>query len=194
MSIATHCRSAALVLALLAVPLAASAEEAQPEQLIDGLNGVFGKHAGKRASHAKGICVKGTFTPTAEAAALTKSPQFAAPVPIVGRFSLGGGNPMASDGQKDNARGFALHYNLPDGGTTDLMMISSPVFLAKTPEVFLDLLRTIAPGPDGKKDKPRSMRSSRLIPRARGLVHGSTLAPCRRATRPPTISGCTRSS
>jgi catalase len=151
MSIATHCRLAALVLGLV-VPLAASAEEAQPEQLIDGLNGVFGKHAGKRAAHTKGFCVKGSFTPTAEAPSLTKSPQFAAPVPIVGRFSLGGGNPTASDSQQDNARGFALHYNLPDGANTDLMMISAPVFVAKTPEQFLTLLRTVAPGPDGKQD------------------------------------------
>jgi catalase len=152
MSIASHCRCAVLTLALLAVPFAAAAQEAQPEELVDGLNGVFGKHAGKRAAHAKGICVKGTFTPTLEAATLTKSPQFAAPVPIVGRFSLGGGNPMASDSQQDNARGFALHYNLPDGATTDLMMISAPVFVAKTPEQFLALLRTVAPGPDGKQD------------------------------------------
>jgi catalase len=152
MSIASHCRCAVLTLALLAVPFAAAAQEAQPEELVDGLNGVFGKHAGKRAAHAKGICVKGTFTPTPEAATLTKSPQFAAPVPIVGRFSLGGGNPMASDSQQDNARGFALHYNLPDGATTDLMMISAPVFVAKTPEQFLALLRTVAPGPDGKQD------------------------------------------
>jgi catalase len=31
-------------------------------------------------------------------------------------------------------------------------MISVPVFLAKTPEQFLTLLRTLAPGPDGKQD------------------------------------------
>lgn len=152
MSIASLGKSAAFTLTLLALPLAAAAEEAQPEQLVDGLNGVFGKHAGKRAAHAKGLCVKGTFTPTPEAPTLTKSPQFAAPVPVVGRFSLGGGNPMAPDSQQDNTRGFALHYNLPDRGTTDLMMISAPVFVAKTPEQFLTLLRTVAPGPDGKQD------------------------------------------
>jgi catalase len=33
----------------------------------------------------------GTFTPGAPR--LSKAPQFAKPVPIVGRFSLGGGNP-----------------------------------------------------------------------------------------------------
>jgi catalase len=149
------------IYALTAIALAvfahagAVAEEAQPEQLIDALNGVFGKHAGKRAAHTKGICVKGDFTPTAEAAGLTKAPQFAGPVPITARFSLGGGNPMASDAQKDNARGFAIHFNLKDGGITDLMTISAPVFVAKTPEQFLELLRTVAPGPDGKQDKAK---------------------------------------
>jgi catalase len=152
MRIANVCRFAALSAALLVVPAAAIADDTQPEALVDALNGVFGKHAGKRAAHTKGICVKGSFTPKKEAAALTKAPQFAAPVPLTGRFSLGGGNPMASDSQQDNARGMALHFNLADGGTTDLVMISAPVFLAKTPEQFLTLLKTVAPGPDGKQD------------------------------------------
>ena len=141
---------AGLSLVLLSAPL--RAEEAQPEQLIDGLNGVFGVHAKMRASHAKGICVKGSFTPTVEAAALSKAPMFAAPVPLVGRFSLGGGNPMASDSQKDNVRGIAMHFQLPDGSVSDLLMISAPIFSAKTPEQFLELLKTVAPGPDGKQN------------------------------------------
>jgi catalase len=132
----------ALSLALLASP--AMADEAQPEQLIDALNAVFGSHAKLRAAHTKGICVKGSFTPTAEAAALSKAPQFAAPVPLIGRFSLGGGNPTASDSQKDNVRGIALHFNLPDGSASDLVMVSAPIFSAKTPEQFLELLRTVA--------------------------------------------------
>src|SRR5690242_9458007 len=103
----------ALTLMLAAAP--AVAQEAQPEQLVDALNGVFGAHAKMRAAHTKGICVKGNFTPTPEAAGLSKAPQFAAPVPLVGRFSLGGGDPMASDSQKDNVRGIALHFQLPDG-------------------------------------------------------------------------------
>ncbi|KAB2941207.1 MAG: catalase family peroxidase [Hyphomicrobium sp.] len=138
----------ALSLALLASP--AMAQEAQPEQLIDALNAVFGAHAKMRAAHTKGICVKGNFTPTAEAAALSKAPLFAAPVPLVGRFSLGGGNPAAPDNQKDNVRGIALHFQLPDGGVSDLVMVSAPIFVAKTPEQFLELL-TIVAGKD--KDK-----------------------------------------
>lgn len=126
----------------LAVP--ALGQEAQPEQLVDGLNKVFGAHAKMRAAHSKGICVKGNFTPTPEAAGLSKAPQFGAPVPLIGRFSLGGGNPAASDSQKDNVRGIALHFQLPDGSNSDLLMISAPIFVAKTPEDFLALLTAVA--------------------------------------------------
>lgn len=140
---------------LILLPAAVVAEEAQPEALVDALNGVFGKHAGVRAAHTKGICVKGNFTPTPEAPSLSKAPQFAAPVPIVGRFSLGGGNPKASDNQKDNVRGIALHFQLPNGSTSDLLMISAPIFNAKTPEQFLELLKAVAPGPDGKQNQEK---------------------------------------
>jgi catalase len=139
---------AALALAAFSVP--AWAEEAQPEQLIDALNGVFGAHAKMRAAHTKGICVKGSFTPTAEASGLSKAPQFAAAVPLIGRFSLGGGNPAASDSQKDNVRGIAMHFQLPDGSNSDLLLISAPIFPAKTPEDFLALLTAVA-----SKDKDK---------------------------------------
>jgi catalase len=139
---ASHSVAACLMMAFAAVPV--MAQEAQPEDLVNALNGVFGAHAKMRAAHTKGICVKGNFTPTPEAAALSKSPVFAAPVPLVGRFSLGGGNPMASDGQKDNVRGIAMHFQLPDGGTSDLLLISAPIFVAKTPEEFVELLKTVA--------------------------------------------------
>lgn len=152
MSVTSICRLGLVALAMLAAPIAAVAEEAEPEALVDALNGVFGKHAGQRAAHPKGICVKGSFEPTPQAAALTKAANFAAPVPLVGRFSLAGGNPAASDSQQDNARGFAMHFNLPDGATTDLVLISAPVFVAKTPEQFLELLHAVTPGPDGKPD------------------------------------------
>jgi catalase len=144
--------SVVLALATLAATVAAVAQEAQPDDLVNALNGVFGKHAGKRAAHAKGICIKGSFTPTSEAPALSKAPHFAGPVPIVGRFSQGGGNPAASDSEQDQVRGLALHFDLVNGSTTDLVMISAPMFVAKTPEQFVALLKAVAPGPDGKQD------------------------------------------
>jgi catalase len=133
-------------LALIAAPVAANAEEATAEALVDALQAVFGKHAGARAGHAKGFCVKGSFSPSAEAAAYSKAPHFAAtaPVPVLGRFSLGGGNPAAADNGKEPVRGLALKFDLGQDGATDMVMISAPVFLARTPEQFLMLLQTVA--------------------------------------------------
>jgi catalase len=148
MRIARGIGAAALGLMVMGAP--AFGEEAQPEQLIDALNKVFGSHAKMRAAHTKGICVKGNFTPTPEAASLSKAPQFAAPVPLIGRFSLGGGNPAASDSQKDNVRGIAMHFQLPDGSNSDLLLISAPIFAVKTPEDFVALLTAVA-----SKDKDK---------------------------------------
>lgn len=152
---------AALSLVLLAAP--ASAEDSEPEKLINALNNLFGAHAKMRAAHTKGICIKGNFTPTPEASSLSKAPQFAAPVPLIGRFSLGGGNPMASDSQKDNVRGIAMHFQLPDGSNSDLLLISAPIFAAKTPEDFLALLTAVASKDKDKigayfKEHPESTR------------------------------------
>ena len=128
-----------------AVSGAPAVAETAPKDLVDGLNGIFGQHAGKRASHAKGICAAGEFRPSGEAAQLSKAPHFAgAAVPVTIRFSMGGGNPAAPNGQKDNARGLAIHFDLGGGNQTDMVMISAPVFAAKTPAKFLELLQTVA--------------------------------------------------
>ena len=121
-----------------------------PDQLVDALNGVFGKHPGDRAAHTKGICLTGLFTPSANAPSLSKAPQFAKPVPIIARFSLGGGNPQAPDNAQDNVRGLAIKFDLGNGASSDLVMISAPMFFARTPALFVELLQTLG---SGDKDK-----------------------------------------
>ena len=131
---------------ILGIATQAANAEADPEALVNALNAVFGKHDGVRAAHTNGICVKGSFSPSDEAASLSKAPQFTQGLarPVVGRFSMGSGIPDASNAQKDTARGLALHFDLGKGNTTDLVLISAPVFLAKNPEDFLQLLQTVA--------------------------------------------------
>ena len=126
---------------------------AEPEQVVDALNTIFGKQApGGRASHAKGQCVKGTFTPTADAKVLTKSASFAAPLPVLGRFSMGGGNPKIPDGTKAAARGFAFKID-PDGkASTQFVMVNAPIQFAKSLDQLLGFLQARAPGADGKPD------------------------------------------
>lgn len=141
---------AIVALALVGSTVAGLTADPTAVDLVDALNGVFGKHAGMRAAHTKGFCVTGLFTPSPEAATFSKAPQFAKPVPIIGRFSLGGGNPEAPDNAKDNVRGLALRFDLGNGAASDLVMISAPVFFVKTPALFVEFLQTVG---SGDKDK-----------------------------------------
>ncbi|MFN0217578.1 MAG: catalase family peroxidase [Hyphomicrobium sp.] len=135
----------------LASSNAASADEVSGEALVDSLNGIFGKHAGARGSHAKGQCVKGRFTPTPEAAALSKAPLFAARAPLLGRFSFGGGDPKAGEKIR-SSRGLAMRFD-PDGKSpVDFVQLSAPIFFAKTAEQALAFLQVRAGAGLGKGD------------------------------------------
>ena len=126
---------------------------AEPEQIVDALNTIFGKQApGVRASGAKGQCVKGTFTPTADAKALTKSASFAAPLPVLGRFSIGGGNPKVADNAKAAVRGFSFQIDPGGKATSQFVMVNAPVQFAKSLDQLLGFLQARAPGADGKPD------------------------------------------
>jgi catalase len=95
--------------------------------------------------------VKGIFTPTVEAASLSKASHFTKAVPVTARFSMGGGSPNISDKAKPATRGFTMRFTDPTGDMV-LVMISAPVFIAKTPQQLLDFLTVRLPGPDGKPD------------------------------------------
>jgi catalase len=137
-----------LFIAAAGVPT--KAEQPTPVDLVDALNGVFGKHPGDRAAHTKGICLTGTFTPSADAPKLSKAPHFAREVPVTARFSLGGGNPQAPDNAQDNVRGLAVKFDLGNGASTDIVTISAPVFFVQTPELFVEFLKTVGSGDQDK--------------------------------------------
>ena len=103
---------AVVTLGLCASTVAGIAQQSTPIDLVDALNGLFGKHAGDRAAHTKGICLSGKFTPSAEAPKLSKAAHFAKELPIRARFSLGGGDPNAPDNAQDNVRGLAVKFDL----------------------------------------------------------------------------------
>src|SRR5215207_5265881 len=128
-----------------------SSGDADPEAIVDALFAAGGNHKGVRASGAKGTCVKGTFTPTPEAAGLSKAPHFAKPVPVTARFSMGGANPNISDKTKPTTRGFAMRFADPAGDMV-MVFISAPVFSTKTPKQLLEFATVRIPGPDGKPD------------------------------------------
>jgi catalase len=143
---------AAAIACLLAT--AASAQDPDPEAIVSALFTLGGNHPNVRASGAKGICVKGTFAPSPEAASLSKAPHFRNTVLVTARFSMGGGNPNISDKTKPATRGFAMRFTDQTGDLV-LVMISAPVFVARTPQQLLEFLSVRLPGPNGKPDPER---------------------------------------
>jgi catalase len=123
-----------------------------PARFTDGFEQVYGTHPGFRRNHAKGVCVSGFFDSNGEGAHLSKAAVFKpGRLPVIGRFSLSGGNPYVADAS-DTVRGLGLSFQLPDGEEWRTAMINTPVFVVKTPQAFYD--RLIATQPDPQTGKP----------------------------------------
>src|SRR6478672_2827657 len=132
-------------------------QKSTPAELVDALNGVFGKQTDNRAVHAKGIVLEGKFTPSPDAATLSKAPHLqGTSVPITVRFSDFAGVPAIPDTDPNaSPRGMAVKFHLPDGSDSDLVMHSYNGFPTKTAAEFRDLLIALAAsGPDAAKPTP----------------------------------------
>src|SRR5271155_2609603 len=81
-----------------------------PKAIADRFEQVNGPHPGFRRNHSKGVCVSGYFIPNDQGAALCKAAIFQpGRVPVIGRFSLAGGQPFAADAAQ-TPRGLALRF------------------------------------------------------------------------------------
>ncbi len=123
------------------------------DQVITALEKINGVFPGERRNHIIGVCVGGSFVGSKEAQAHTRSALFSgAAIPVVGRFSLPGGNPKAPDTAK-SPRGLALQFNLPGNNLQHFTMLNVPVFGAATPQTFYAaLLSNMADPATGKPD------------------------------------------
>lgn len=111
-----------------------------------------GPHPGARALHAKGTWARGVFTATGEAARLSRAAHLQGdPVPVLARFSNASGNPEAHDADRDG-RGLAVKLRLDGGAETDILATTSPAFVSRTPEDFLELM--LARRPDPRTGEP----------------------------------------
>jgi len=148
---------------------AAGAEVTAP-QMIDAFEGTFGAHAGQRRNHIKGTCAAGEFVGTQDAAALSRSALFSGKaVPVIARFSLGGGSPDVPDAAPA-PRGMALEFRLP-GALHHITMINTPIFAAATPASFRDALVAAKPDPKTGQPDPEKLKAyAATHPDARALV------------------------
>ena len=125
-----------------------------PARIADGFEQVSGHHPGFRRNHAKGVCVSGYFESNGQGATLSKASVFrSGRWAVIGRFSLGGGNPNQPDAPA-TVRGLAIRFSLPGGEEWRTAMINLPVFPVRTPQAFYDQLLASAPDPATGKPDP----------------------------------------
>jgi catalase len=116
------------------------------QELLQKFDQVFGVHPGFRPAHAKGIMLHGTFTPTAEAAKLSRAPHLNRPsTPATVRFSNSTAMPAIPDNDPHaDPRGCAIRFHLAERVHTDIVSHSTNAFPARTGQHFLEFLSAIA--------------------------------------------------
>jgi catalase len=167
--------AAALMAGLLMCAPAWAATPSTAVQTVDIMNKLWGRHPGMRANHAKGVVVTGSFTPSKQAARLSKANIFAqSNVPITVRFSDSTGLPTLADGAGPaNPHGMAIQFHPTGGPPVDVVTNSLAFFPVATGEEFLDLLQALSvSGPGAAKPTAADtfIASHPSVPKAFGSV------------------------
>ncbi|WP_271751425.1 catalase family peroxidase [Cohnella sp. JJ-181] len=125
---------------------AAAAEDGDAQltdRTVDALEGLSGVHPGKRRAHAKGICCRAVFTPSGLAAGFTTAPHLREAgigIEALVRFSGSSTDPSLAD-ILSPGKGLAVRFRPPGGDVSALTAVTVPVFFARTPESFFDLIK-----------------------------------------------------
>ena len=151
--------AAAAASAVLAIATAQAQTASLPEAQVNALEGLFGKQAGFRRAQAKGLCASGYFVGNTVGRTLSSASVFkGGKVPVVARFSVGGGSPKASDKSK-SVRGMALQFTLPNGEQWMTANISAPVYFVAKPEDFPAFFQVRTPDPATGKPDPAKLKA-----------------------------------
>src|SRR5437879_9926619 len=137
------------------MPTGTLTNPALAQELLDALGALSGLHPGFRPAHAKGLMCSGTFTPSAEAAKLTRAPHVAAPsTPVTVRYAASTGLPNIPDNDpaRSGPRGIAIRFHLADHLHTDIVAHSYDGFPVRTGEEFLEFLRAAAAAGAGRPE------------------------------------------
>lgn len=133
------------------------AKEELAERAVNKIEKVFGEHPTCRRAHARGAGFEALFTATGEGRKWTVAPHFreGATRAFV-RFSHSSPDPFWTDNLSP-VKGMAVQFRLPNGQLMNSVGVTSPIFFARTPEVFTEML-----------DITKSFKKGR--PRLRALV------------------------
>ncbi|MDI3320878.1 catalase family peroxidase [Pinibacter soli] len=130
-----------------------------PKDLVTALHTTFGEHHA-RAVHTKGLFFDGTFSPSKDAAAITKAKHLQNKSSnVIVRFSDFTGIPDIPDNAGPaNPRGMAIKFIMDDSSATDIVGHSFNGFPTENSDQFHDLLLSIARSGEGAL-KPTALDS-----------------------------------
>lgn len=121
---------------------------------------IMGKYEGYRRAHARGQVYEAKFTPAKAGLNYSSSPLFQhTELKTIVRFSHSSPDPTMADALSP-IKGMAVKFLLPDGNEVNMAGATVPIFVAKEPEAFLEMLRI---GRSLKKGKPRLSKMVKLI-------------------------------
>lgn len=155
-----------------------SSQRLTSQKFVDTIEATGADHPGYRRAHSKGICVSGTFQGTTDGAALSTARAFSqTAVPVLGRMSIGGGDPHGLDANA-RVRSMALLFRSDDGQQWRMAMNSFPFFGAPSAEAFLEQTRASIPDPaTGKPDPTKMAAFLEKYPQARRFQAWAKSAP-----------------
>lgn len=140
--------------------------------------GGAGPLPGFRRAHSKGQCFSGVFRASGDAAELSTARLFSQPeTEVVGRFSIGHGDPHVPDAAT-RTTSIALLAQTDDGEQWRMALNSIPYFVTSRPEGFRDMLVAMRPDPaTGKPDPDRVAAFLDRWPEAEKSLRWSAQAP-----------------
>ncbi|MHB0790764.1 catalase [Bradyrhizobium sp. 5.13L] len=120
---------------------------ASPASIVAAMRKVAGLSRKTRASFASGRCVRGTYVPSDQASAITRSVSFTKPSRVLARFSVDEG----FDNKNTMLRGFSFRLGSA-GQHSEIFTQNAPVHFARTADQMFAYLQAHFALPDGKPD------------------------------------------
>lgn len=120
------------------------------KRTVNRIEEIAGTFPGFRRAHAKGEIYEATFTPTGEATPFTIASHLRdSEVQAIVRFSNSSPNPSTADALAA-VKGMSVQFQLNNGEVANLVSITLPIFVTKSPQTFFDILNTVKSFKDGK--------------------------------------------
>ena len=128
-------------------PTGTIANQALAKEVLDALDATSGGCTRLSTRTCQGLMCSGTFTPSPEAAKLTRAPHANRPsTPVTVRFSDSTGLPTVPDNDpaRSGPRGMAIRFHLGEHAHTDIIAHSTNGFPVRTGKEFVELMHAAA--------------------------------------------------